>query len=125
MSNKIPAIISAILTIILLLIFAGLSIFFEMIALNGVSEKQGTIAIGISLVCQGIASLVSGIFAGWASNLMAAKFNLNKILAIVIAVILGAVLGSVMLFFSAIISIHWREYDNSEFRETNHAHRDH
>jgi hypothetical protein len=105
MSNKTPAIISAILTIVLLMIFAVLSIFFEMIALNGVSEKQGTIAMGITLLCQGIVTILSGILAGWISNFMVAKFNWNKILVIVIAVTLGTVFGSAMSFFSTIISI--------------------
>jgi hypothetical protein len=49
MTDKKSAIISAILTIVLLLLFAVLSVFTQMIALNGVSESQGMTVISIPL----------------------------------------------------------------------------
>ncbi len=105
MSNKTPAIISTTLTIILVAIIAILSIFFEIVALNGASEKQGTIALGISLICNGLGIILPGLFSGWFTNLTIKKFNWNKILAILIAVTLGTVLGSTISFFSIILSI--------------------
>ena len=59
-----------VLTIILLILFAVLSVFMQMIALNGVSESQGTTAIIISLVCQGMGLILVGVFAGWLTNLV-------------------------------------------------------
>lgn len=105
MANKTPAIISAVLTIIMLILLAGLSVFMQMIALNGVSESQGTIAMGISLVCQGLGLILAGIFAGWLSNFVITRFNWNKVLAVIVAVILGVVIGGTLSFVSTIISI--------------------
>lgn len=105
MTNKAPAIISASLTIVLLILFAVLSVFMQMIALNGVSESQGATAMGISLVCQGVGLILVGLFAGWLTNLVITKFNWNKILAVIVAVIAGVLLGGAISFVSFIISI--------------------
>ena len=105
MTGKKPAIISAILTIVLLILFAVLSVFTQMIALNGVSESQGMTAMGISLVCQGVGLILAGIFAGWISNLVVTKFNWNKVLSVIVPVILGVLLGGTISLVSTIISI--------------------
>ena len=105
MTNKTPAIISSTLTIILLLIFVVLSVFTQMIALNGVSESQGMTAMGISLVCQGIGVILVGLLAGWLANLVINKFNWNKALAVIVAVIVGTLIGAGISVFSTIISI--------------------
>jgi hypothetical protein len=105
MTTKTPAIISAVLTVILLIIFAVLSVFMQMIALNGVSERQGTITMSISLVCQGIGVILVGLLAGWLTNVIISKFNWNKIRAVIVAVIVGVLLGGTISFVSFIISI--------------------
>lgn len=105
MSNKTPAVISTVLTIILLVIFSIISIFMEMVVLNGASEKQGMAALGISLVCNGLATILLGLFSGWFTNLAIAKFSWNKILAVIVAVVLGTGFGAVTSFLSIIISI--------------------
>lgn len=105
MANKTPAIISAILTILLLTLLAGLSVFTQMIVLNGVSESQGMTAMGISLVCQGLGVILTGVFAGWVTNLVINKFNWNKVLAVIVAVIVGVLLGGAISLVSTIISI--------------------
>jgi hypothetical protein len=101
MTNKKPAIISTRLTILLLIIFTILSLFGQMIALNGVSESQGMTAMGISLVCQSVGLILTAIFAGWISNLLITKFNWHKVLA----VIAGVLCGGAISFVSTIISI--------------------
>src|SRR5687768_13181289 len=105
MPNKRPAIISAVLTIILLIIFGVLSVFTQMLVLNGVSERQGMTAMGVSLVCQGAGAILAAAFAAWLTNLVITKFNWNNILAVVIAVIAGTLLGGLISFLSIIISI--------------------
>jgi len=105
MSSKTPAIVSTILTILLLVGFGILSLFFQMIALNGVNESQGVAAMGVSLVCQGVGVILAGAFAWWLTNLVIAKFNWNKILAVAIAVIAGVLLGGLISFLSIIIAI--------------------
>ena len=105
MTNKTPAIISSILTVIVLILFAVVSIFTQMIALNGVSESQGMTAMGISLVCQGVGLILVGIFAGWITNLLITKYNWNKVLSVIVPVILGILFGGTISFLSTIISI--------------------
>ena len=105
MTNKTPVIISSILTIVMLILFAVLSVFTQMIALNGVSENQGMTAIGISLVCQAGGLILAALFAGWISNLVITKFNWNKVLAVIVAVIAGVLIGGILSFASTIISI--------------------
>ena len=105
MPNKTPATISTILVILLLILFAILSTLLEMVALNGASERQGTTAMIVSLVCQGVGVVLMGIFAGWLTRLMIAKFNWNKTLAVVIAVIAGIVAGGAISFLSIFIAI--------------------
>src|SRR5262245_28873979 len=105
MPTKAPAIISSILTIVLLLILAVLSVFTQMIVLNGASENQGMTAMGISLVCQGIGLILARLFSGWISNFVITKFNWNKALAVILAVIVGTLLGAGLSLFATIISI--------------------
>jgi hypothetical protein len=105
MTNKTAVIISSILTIVLLILFAVLSVFTEMIALNGVSESQGMTAMGISLVCQGIGVILVGLLAGWLTNLVISKFNWNKVLAVTAAVTIGVLFGGAIFFVSFLISI--------------------
>ena len=105
MTNKTPAIISVVLTILLLILLGGFSVFMQMIALNGVSERQGTTAMVISLVCQGIGLILAAIVAGWISNLVITKFNWNKALAILVAVIAGVLLGGTLSVLSFFLSI--------------------
>jgi hypothetical protein len=105
MSNKKPPIISAVLTVILLVIFGVLSVFTQMLVLNGANESQGMTAMGVSLVCQGAGAILAAAFAAWLTNLVIAKFNWNNILAVVIAVIAGTLLGGVISFLSIILSI--------------------
>jgi hypothetical protein len=105
MPNKTPAVISVILTILLLIVFAIVSVLFEMLALNGASERQGMTAMGISLLCQGVGAVLLGIFAWWLTNLLISKFNWNKIIAVVVTVFLGTTIGTGISFLSLIISI--------------------
>src|SRR5215510_8264584 len=105
MPNKAPVIISGILTIVLLIIFAVLSVFTQMIALNGVSESQGMTAMGISFFCQGIGIILIGVFAGWVTNFAINKFNWNKVLAVIVAVVVGVLLGGAISLISTLISI--------------------
>ena len=105
MPNKTPAIIAAVLTIILLIIFGILSVFTQMLVLNGASENQGMTAMGGSLVCQGAGAILAAAFAGWLTNLVITKFNWNNILAVAVALIAGTLLGAAISFLSIIISI--------------------
>ncbi len=106
MPSRLPAILAAIATFLLLLA-AGFSFFFvQIIALNGVtSENQAFASLGIGLICQGVSLLLATVFAGWFSHWMISKFNWNKVLAVVLAVISGVMLGSILSFISMVASI--------------------
>ena len=105
MTSKTPAIISAALTIILLILFGILSVLTQMLVLNGASERKGITAMGVSLLCQGAGAILAAVLAAWLTNLGITKFNWNSILAVVIAVIAGTIFGTVISFLSVIISI--------------------
>ena len=105
MSDKTPAVISTILTIILLVVFGILSVFVQMLALNGASERQGMTAMGILLACQGAGAILLGVFAGWFTRLAITKFNWNKIIAVTAAVFLATLFGVGISFLSTLLSI--------------------
>ena len=105
MPSKTPAIISTIVTILLLLVFAVLSVLAQMLALNGASERQGMTAMGISLGCQGMGVILAGILSWRLTYLAIQKFNWNRILAVAVSVIAGVIFGAAISFLSIIISI--------------------
>lgn len=104
-TNKTPSVISTVLTIILLMILTVLSLFFEMVALNGASESQGITAMGISLACQSVGLVLVGIFTWRFTNLLISKFSWNTVLAVIVSVLAGLMLGMGISFFATIISI--------------------
>ena len=63
MPTKTPSIISAVLTVILLLLVGALSMFMTMVALNGFTGSEGGPALLTSLMCNGIAVILSAILA--------------------------------------------------------------
>jgi hypothetical protein len=105
MPDKAPARVSAIATILLLILFDFLSVFVQMLALNGVSERQGLTAMGVALLCQGIIAILAGIFAGWLTNFAIIRFNWNRVLAVVLAVSAGTLSGAALSFFSFIVAV--------------------
>lgn len=105
MPGKTPAIISAIITFLLLIVLAVISVLFEMLALNGASERQGTMIMGTSIVCQGVGALLLAFLASRLTNMMITKFKWNTILAVILAVIAAILIGLLISFLTFIISI--------------------
>lgn len=105
MTDKRLSVLSGVLTVILLVIFGILILFVQLVLLNGVSERQGGIALGVSLLCQGLVILLAGFFAAWFSRLLVVRWAWNRALAIIVAVFLGILAGIPALFFSVLISI--------------------
>jgi membrane protease YdiL (CAAX protease family) len=105
MSTKTPAIISAVLTVIFLILFVVLFLFVQMIALNGASEQQGVMAMGLSLICQGIGVILAAMLAWRLTDLLIGKFNWNAIPAVIIAIIAGTFGGGLLAFLSVIAAI--------------------
>ena len=105
MPSKTPAILSTVLTILILIVFAVLSVLTQMLVLNGASENQGTTAMGISLGCQGLGMILAGVLSYWLANSAVNKWNWNKVIAVLIAVIAGTTLGGVISAISIIAAI--------------------
>jgi hypothetical protein len=97
--------LAAILTVPLLLIISIVFFFVEMIALNGVSDSRGSIAMGLLLVFQIGVLVFAGMFAGWACKALTAKFRWKPAAAVAVSVLAAAFLGTLMSFFSIILSI--------------------
>ncbi len=105
MPSKIPATISGLSTFIILILVAVLSVFGQLLVLNGASEAQGFNAVSLSLICQSVGLLLSVILARWLTNLLITKYNLNKIAAVLVAILAGTFLGSFISLLAVILSI--------------------
>ncbi|HJQ14513.1 MAG TPA: hypothetical protein VJ830_07180 [Anaerolineales bacterium] len=105
MSNKSPAAISAILTVVILVFLAIVFVLLQMIALNGASERQGLTAMGLSLGCQSIVIILLATLAARATTFLIAKAEWNRVLAVVVAVLVASIIGGVISFLASIISI--------------------
>ena len=105
MSNKSPAMISAILTVLILVLLAIVFLLLQMIALNGASERQGLTALGLSLGCQSIVVILLATLAARATKFLIAKAEWNSILAVVVTVLIASVMGGVISFLASIIAI--------------------
>lgn len=105
MSDKKPAIVSAVLTVLFLVFLAIISVLLQMVALNGAGERQGLTAMGISLACQGIVILLLAIIAARTTRFLITRIDWNSILAVVVTVFVATVIGGTLAFLSTIISI--------------------
>jgi hypothetical protein len=105
MSIKTPATISAILTILILIALAILSLLFQVIALNGAGERQGVTALSISLACQGVIILLAALLARWLTHFLITKADWNNIMAVASAVLVAASVGGAISFLSMILAI--------------------
>ena len=105
MPSKTPAILATVLTIIILIVIAALSVLTQMLVLNGASENQGMTAMGISLGCQGVGIILAGVLTWWLANSAVNKWNWNKVIAVLIAVVAGTTLGGVISAISIIAAI--------------------
>jgi len=105
MPHKKPATISAILTVLILILVAILFTLLQMVALNGASERQGLTAMGVSLACQSIVIILLGTFAARATKFLITKVEWNSILAVVSTVIVATTIGGVISFLSSVIAI--------------------
>lgn len=103
MSNKTPAVIAIVLTVILLALTALVLTFTQMLLLNGASERQGMAALGISLACQAAGLILAAILAWRLTGLFITKLNWNQILSVALAVTAGTVAGGGLSFLALIV----------------------
>src|SRR5690349_6725792 len=63
MNNKTPSIISAIVTVVLLILTGLIILFSQLLALNGFSERVGTISLATSFGCQVISIIIAAVLS--------------------------------------------------------------
>jgi hypothetical protein len=105
MSPRSPATISAILTVLILIFLAIVFLLLQMVALNGVSERQGLTAMGVSLGCQSLVIILLAALAARATTFLVTKAEWNSLLAVAVTVLGASVMGGVIAFLSSFISI--------------------
>lgn len=104
MPNKTPALISAVSTFILLIIVSVILLFGQLIAFNGYSERAGSIALGASLICQGIGNIVAVIIAWRLTIRFITKSNWGNLPAALVSTIAGFFTGAGLAFISLLLS---------------------
>lgn len=105
MTNKTPATVSAVLTVVLLVLLATILLLLQMVALSGTAERQGVTAMGISLACQSLVIILLALFAARSTKFLITRVNWNSILAIIITVLVATMIGGAISFLSSVISI--------------------
>lgn len=105
MTNKIPSIISTVITVILLLLFGALSVFMMLVALNGFSSHEGGPALITVLVCNVAGVVASALIAWRLPHWFITKFNWNSILAVVFSVLAGLFFGGVLSSVAMIVGV--------------------
>lgn len=105
MPTKTASIISVILTILVLVLLGVLSIFMNMVALNGMSSREGGPALLTLGSCSIIGIILSAIVASRLTKTFISKYSWNSILAVVIAFIVSILLGFVIQVIGFILAI--------------------
>lgn len=105
MSNKTPAIISAVVTFILLLLVSAFASFMLLIALNGFSERAGSTSLVASLVCQGVGVLLAVIIAWRLTIRLITKSNWSNVAAALVSALAGTLAGAGFSVVAMIVSI--------------------
>ncbi len=104
MPNKTPITITVVLTVVLLILVGIVSMFGQIVLLNGViSDRQATTALGIGLGCNGVTILLAGILARWLAKLLLVKANWPSFPSVAVSVIVSVGLGIFFSFISIII----------------------
>ena len=105
MPNKTPAIISAVITFILLIIISVILSFGQLVMLNGASERVGSIALVTSFICQGIGNILAVIIAWRLTIRFITKSNWSNIAATLVSALAGTLTGAGLAFIAIIVSI--------------------
>lgn len=105
MPTKTPAIISVILTILVLILLGVLALFMNMVALNGMSSREGGPALLTLGSCSVIGIILSAILASRLTKLVIVKYNWNAILAVIVSFIASITLGFVIQVIGFILAI--------------------
>lgn len=101
MSIKTSAIISSVITALLVLVIVIIFGFGGIVLLNGFMDASAAVYTGFT--CLGITLILCPILAGVLVRLFITKFNWNNILSIFISVLVSTLLGAGMGVLSTFI----------------------
>ena len=104
-ASKSPARISAVLTVLILVLLAIVFALLQMVALNGASERQGLTAMGLSLGCQSIVIILLAALSARATAFLITKVEWNSILAVTLVVLITTIIGGTLSFLAFFVSI--------------------
>jgi membrane-anchored protein YejM (alkaline phosphatase superfamily) len=106
MRNNLPAVVSGLVTFILLAIIDFVMFVAQMVALTGViDQSKASTAMGMGVACQGIILLFASAFAGWFANTLIMRFDWTRALAVIASVIVATLLGAAISLISVVVSI--------------------
>ncbi len=109
MPNKTPAIISAVITFVLLIIISVILSFGQLVLLNGFSGRLASIALNASFICQGVGNILAVIIAWRLTIRLITKSNWNNIVAALVSTLVGTLTGAGLSFIAIIASILFAE----------------
>lgn len=105
MPTKVPTVVAVVSTFVIALIISLVLFFGQIVLLNGVSERQASIALAISLGCQGVTLILAALLASRLTKTFIERFKWNNILSVIAAVIAATTLGALAAFLAIIVSI--------------------
>jgi membrane protease YdiL (CAAX protease family) len=105
MSNRSPAAISAVLTVVILVFLAVVFVLLQMVALNGTGERQGLTAMGLSLACQSLVVILLATLAARATTFLITRVEWNSLLAVAVTVLVATTIGGVISFLVSVLAI--------------------
>lgn len=105
MSSKTPAIVSAVLTLILLIVISAILSFGQLVLLNGFSERVSSISLVTSLICQGVSNILAIILAWRLTIRFITKSSWGNVPAVLVSVLVGALAGAGLSFVTMIASL--------------------
>jgi hypothetical protein len=97
--------VSALLTVVLLILAGVVVLFAQLVALNGYGEREGVAALGASIVCQGTGIVLAAVVASRLSGWLVTKFDWNRVLSVIAAVFAGTMLGGGFSVISTLLAI--------------------
>ena len=104
--SKTPVVVSITVTVILLLLLTAFAFFMQLVLMNGVmSTSKANIALGTSLGCQGLEIILGAILAGRLTRWYMTRFQMNKVLAVILAIIPVAILAAVLSFIAIFVGL--------------------
>jgi hypothetical protein len=101
MDTKTPVFISVFSAILLLVLAGFLTMFIQILLLNGVmNEGQATTALIVTLGCQGLTVILGAIFARWLTRLLMLRFEWSRTAAILTPIVIVLVIAAGSGFLS-------------------------